>query len=349
MSCELETREQKITGCLLGCAVGDALGLPRECLPPERARKLFGKRPLRHRLFFGRGMMSDDGEHACMTAESLLTAHGDADRFARSLGWRLRWWLLGLPAGAGSATMRGSVKLWLGWPPSRSGVFSAGNGPAMRASIIGAYAADDTDLLAQLVRASTIITHTDPRAEQGALAVALAARQGVLHGSVTDPEAFLASLMPQISDPELQRNLDAIVPHLHGSAEVYTAALGLRYGVSGYINHTVPVALFCWLRYPADFRQAVEEAILLGGDADTTGAIVGGLMGAALGAKAIPEEWLHGLAEWPRSVGWMRRLGARLAEDGDPPPLCWPGILPRNLLFFVVVLWHVLRRKLPPY
>ena len=74
-------------------------------------------------------------------------------------------------------------------------------------------------------------------------------------------------------------------------------------GVSGYIYHTVPVALFCWLRWPGDFRRAVEEVILLGGDADTTGAVVGGIAGATVGQGGIPAEWLQGILEWPRSVG----------------------------------------------
>src|SRR5687768_15703274 len=82
---------------------------------------------------------------------------------------------------------------------------------------------------------------------------------------------------------------------------------------SGSINHTVPIAIYAWLRHADSFRDAVEATIALGGDSDTTGAIVGGLMGATLGASAIPPEWLAGLAEWPRSVHWMRSLAERLA------------------------------------
>jgi ADP-ribosylglycohydrolase len=82
--------------------------------------------------------------------------------------------LLGLPAGIGRATLRAILKLWFGFPPSKSGVFSAGNGPAMRSAVLGA-AIDDLPLLRSLVGISTRITHTDPKAEYGALAVALAA------------------------------------------------------------------------------------------------------------------------------------------------------------------------------
>src|SRR5262249_61199129 len=117
----------QLTGVILGTAVGDALGLPREGLSRRRAEKIFGPPPLRHRFVLGHGMVSDDTEHACMTAQALLSCPDDADAFARSLAWRLRFWLSGLPAGIGSATLRGILKLWLGFPPRSSGVWSAGN------------------------------------------------------------------------------------------------------------------------------------------------------------------------------------------------------------------------------
>src|SRR5688572_18626387 len=115
----MRPREGAFEGVLLGTAVGDSIGLPREGLSARRAARLFGGAPLRHRLLFGRGMVSDDTEHACMTAQALLASGGDPRRFVRSLAWRLRWWLLGLPAGVGKATAQAVVKLWLGFPPGR--------------------------------------------------------------------------------------------------------------------------------------------------------------------------------------------------------------------------------------
>jgi ADP-ribosylglycohydrolase len=168
------SRADHFAGALLGTMAGDAVGLPREGLSARRASRLFGGGPIRHRLLFGRGMCSDDTEHACMTGQALLLSGGDPRRFARSLAWRLRGWLLGVPAGVGWATLRAIAKLWLGFPPNRSGVRSAGNGPAMRASVLGLYARDDAHL-AELVAASSRLTHTDPRAEAGAMAVAVAA------------------------------------------------------------------------------------------------------------------------------------------------------------------------------
>src|SRR5262245_13547063 len=95
--------EDVLAGVLLGTAVGDALGLPREGLSPRRAPRLYGAPPLRHRFLFGRGMTSDDTEHTCLVAQALLRHPDDVSRFARSLGWGLRWWFAGVPAGIGLA------------------------------------------------------------------------------------------------------------------------------------------------------------------------------------------------------------------------------------------------------
>lgn len=356
-------RTDLLAGVLLGTAVGDALGLPRENLSRERARKLFGRPPLRHQFILGRGMGSDDTEHTCMVGQALLRAPTDGNAFSRSLAWRLRYWLLGLPTGTGRATLQAVAKLWLGFSPTRSGIYSAGNGPAMRAAILGICLGHERDQLRAYVRASTRLTHTDPRAEHGAMLVALAAYHGANHGpeGVRGQTFFqeIRDALPDIDD-ELQRLLTQAEKHLQedAPAEKLADALGLRRGVSGYVYHTVPLALYCWLRHPGNFRQAVEEVIDLGGDADSTGAIVGGIVGATVGASGIPAEWIAGLFEWPRSVTWMTRLAERLAgqfpvQDNSqgygPLWLFWPGLVPRNFLFLLIVLLHVFRRLLPPY
>ena len=150
-------KRESFIGCLLGTAVGDALGLPYEGLSPRRAARLFPNTD-RHHFVFGRGMVSDDTEHACFVAQALIRAKGDVARFQRHLAWSLRWWLLGLPAGIGRATLRSILRLWVGLPAKRSGVFSAGNGPAMRSPILRVAFGDCPEKLTAFVRASTEIT-----------------------------------------------------------------------------------------------------------------------------------------------------------------------------------------------
>ena len=66
-----------VLGALLGCAVGDAIGLPYEGLSKRRGIRLLGA-PDRHRFLFGRGMVSDDTEHTCMVAMALCQHPADA-------------------------------------------------------------------------------------------------------------------------------------------------------------------------------------------------------------------------------------------------------------------------------
>ena len=344
-----------VVGCLLGTAVGDALGLPYEGLSRKRAVRMLGP-PYRHRFLFGHGMLSDDTEHASMVAETLLENGANVDRFMHRFAWKLRWWLLLLPAGIGRATLRSIVKLWLGFPPSRSGVFSAGNGPAMRAAIFGA-AIDDLHETVALVKASTRVTHTDPKAEHGAIAVALAAWMAKRNHAVI-PGQFRDQLSDLIGDEgdEFLSLIDRLVQSVtsNESTKNFADSLGLQQGVTGYTYHTVPVVLHAWLSNQQDYEKAVTTMIECGGDADTTAAIIGGITGTSVGPEGIPEQWKTSLCEWPRSLSYMERLGTELQKSTIKQVTKRLRLNPfltlvRNLVLVVVVLFHGFRRLFPPY
>jgi ADP-ribosylglycohydrolase len=162
----------------------------------------------------------------------------------------------------------------------------------MRAAILGATINDISKLL-EFVRSSSRLTHTDPKAEFGAVAVALAARESSQHDSVNAErwlELVSQALPSEAADLiEMLRSAIASVAKSE-STLTYANALGLGRGVSGYTYHTVPVAIHCWLSFPDDFQKAVTAAIECGGDADTTAAIVGGIVGARVGKDGIPKQ-----------------------------------------------------------
>ncbi len=344
-----------LSGALLGTAVGDAIGLPFEGLSAARAKRIFGDVD-RHHLLFGRGMVSDDTEHACMTVQALMVSGYDPEAFGRDLARRFRWWMAGLPAGVGFATLRAILKLWAGISPRRSGVRSAGNGPAMRAPVIGAAARSIEELVA-LTGISTRITHRSGMAEAGALAVALgaflASRDRFVDGQhfllewrrITPVSAEMANFLTKAVESAERGE----------SAQDFANSLGLLQGVTGYVLHTVPVAIQVWLRNQQDLAKGVSESVALGGDTDTVAAITGGLIGAGTGVEGIPVEWLDGLIEWPRTVNWMKQLAQASAEalyagqKKKAPGLPVPGVLLRNLVFLGVVLSHGFRRLFPPY
>ena len=346
--------QERLVGVLIGTAVGDALGLPAEGLSRSRIEQRWHG-DWRHRFVLGHGMCSDDTEHTFFVAQALLSHPNDPVAFQRCLAWKLRLWLLGLPAGVGLATLRAIVKLWMGFPASRSGVFSAGNGPAMRSAIIGAYFFDDPAKRKEFVSAATRLTHTDPKAEVAALAVAEAAAWAVLR------QQSVQKWAPKLSKLDNGEEWSAICRKLEQGLSEGTSvlgfadALGVRNGVSGYSYHSVPVALYAWLRSLNDFREALTSALNCGGDTDTVGAIVGALAGASVGTSGIPSEWLSGICEWPRSLTVLDQAAERLARQQaggnsfGPVKYFWPGLVSRNLAFLLIVLAHGFRRLGPPY
>lgn len=347
------TKQSRMRGVLLGTAVGDAVGLPAEGVSRKRITKLFSGR-WRHRLVAHHGMLSDDTEHTLFIAQALLAHPDSVKHFSRRLGWSLRGWLLSLPAGIGMATGRAILKLWLGFSPNRSGVYSAGNGAAMRVAPIGAIFADDSDKLAEFVHASTRITHTDPRAEIGALAVARVVAWCFQSGAKEriDRDDLFELLRTCGDNPEWNDLLYSLAVAIaeEKSVEEYADALSQQNGVSGYVYRTVPLALYAWYRHFGDFEATLTAIFNCGGDTDTVGAIGGAMAGSVVGEQGIPADWINGIADWPRGVPLLREVADRLARgEGSPVGYFWPAALARNLLFLVIVLLHGFRRLLPPY
>ena len=97
------TFEDTMMGCLLGTAVGDALGLPAEGLSARRQAKMFPRLD-RNRLFGGRGLVSDDTEHAVLTLLALRESQGEEARFRQLMRRGLRRWFWTLPPGIGVGT-----------------------------------------------------------------------------------------------------------------------------------------------------------------------------------------------------------------------------------------------------
>lgn len=334
-----------LTSCLLGGALGDSVGLPTEGIGAARISRLRPD-PLRQSLAFGCGMVSDDTEHAVMTLLSLHESDGDVDCFAKCLARRLRWWLASVPAGIGLATARSIIKLWLGIRPQSSGVVSAGNGPLMRAPVIGLWFAKDRDMREAFVRASTAITHRDPRAVEAALIIAEAT--AFAGNETSDPEEILNRLERHVVSDEMRLRFVKLREHLAVRASVrnYADSFSRKKGyVSGFAPDTAAVALYAWLLHRGDFSATVESVIRAGGDTDTVAFVAGSIAGAEVGIDGLNTTWLATLTDWPLSVGFLKSVST--TGKGSFPR--WPILLFRNAIFLLIVLTHGFRRLLPPY
>jgi len=380
--CRAPSHADRLSGLLVATAVGDALGLPYEGAPAKRVASLLGTAPVSHRMLpFGIGLVSDDTEHAALAARALVVARGDTGAFASALGHGLRRWLLGVPPGVGVATLRAAFRLWFGVAPDRSGVRSAGNGPAMRSPIIGAFHRYDDALRVSFTRASTLMTHSDPRAEIGAQALSqLAAmlvsnRLGITAGRRPDWAGVLAHLRSAPRDvdgctlaeaAEWQKAvsvLDQAAQAPGGPAPAARAAelLGCGRGVSGYAFHSVPVAVYCWWLHTGSLAQVADAAVRLGGDTDSVAASACALEGASRGLASIQADdadaaLVRGIRDWPLGISELRALGSLLAAAASGTVGETPSVSPlhalvpiRSALVVAIVVAHQARRLLPSF
>jgi ADP-ribosylglycohydrolase len=282
---------ERVVGCVLGLALGDALGAPFEF---RRREEIPSPLPAFERGWMGRppGSWTDDTAMARNLWRS-LEARGRLDVedvFERHLAW-----IRTDPPDAGSLTRR---VLWsalegapfqdaarLEWE-RRGPEVSAGNGSVMYCAPLGAFRAGRPELLVEEAPALSAITHWDERCRTACLAVTLtvaALVRGEDHGDAV--EAAVGAVLERPGGEELEflvaeagrsRRIDG--PDM--GFTLFTAGIGLQVVVEG-------LAL----------EEGLRHVVSLGGDTDTNGAVAGALLGALHGRAGLPEAWLAKLSE----------------------------------------------------
>jgi ADP-ribosylglycohydrolase len=333
----------RLIGTLLGTALGDALGLPVEGMSPELITRRYG-RVDRFRLLGRTGFVSDDTEQSALVAQSLARFPGDPTRAAAAFRRSLIGWFLRLPYGIGFATLRACIHAALGLRPS--GVRSAGNGAAMRSAIIGAFFLSDREKVRAFGVAFAEVTHTDPRAVDGALFVAAMASECARSFPGESRLDMFDRAVTIVGEPSLVKALMQARQLAVGNASLATARELLQ--TSGFIVHTAPFATFCFLRFQASPLETLAEVIAAGGDTDSIAAIVGAWLGALFGEAGLPADLIGRIHDGPFGPTHLRKLGQRLETGRGPVPRYSAGVaLLRNLLLFPVILAHGFRRLLP--
>ncbi len=283
---------ERFEGCLLGLAIGDALGMPVEGLSPEKIWKLYGKvddflpSPARR---LGPGQFTDDTQMMLIHAESIVERGGvDPEDLAARL---IRWVREGEPRGIGHTTLRAIRRLMSGASWEESGVegeFAAGNGVAMRIAPVGLLNAWTPERLREDVEKAGVITHRNPEAIKGGLAVAYAVAR---LASGAGPEGLLEEVCEFVGPSRVAENLRKAGELLKRGIEPEQALEIL--GTGGYVVETVASAFYCFLRTPEDFAASVVTAVMGGYDTDTTAAVTGALSGAFNGISGMPGRWVE--------------------------------------------------------
>jgi poly(ADP-ribose) glycohydrolase ARH3 len=216
--------------------------------------------------------------------------------------------------GYGAGT-RAVFELWRAGVPATEaagrlfdGRGSLGNGAAMRVAPLAARFADEPSRLREEARRSARLTHWHPVAVDAAVVQASAIAAAV-RGEDELEAARCAACSRQLRDA-----LDRV--HVLRSHASSPSEIASTLGASSVGHESVPAAIYA-AGTGRGFREAVSFAVRCGGDTDTIGAMTGAIVGARLGAEAIPPEWIGALEDGERGRRYVEELAERLAAVGS--------------------------------
>lgn len=293
----LDQTKDQAKGCLLGLAIGDALGATNEFKTKEAIAQ-----PVRDLIGGGwlglkAGEITDDTEMMLCILEAYSSGYSLERVGANFLGW-----LNSKPKDIGNLTRHALTELKRGVSPREAGRLAwetmhqsgAGNGAVMRCAPTGVLRATDREVRVIETIEIARVTHFDHRAVESALwlnAMIAAFMTGL------ETQNALEFAKQELLYARIQQHWTIQKPPeqdvLYWTEEASRKAAD-ELDTSGFALATVQVA--AWVLHNSDtFEDGVVLAVNQGGDADTIGAVTGALLGAKYGHSSIPKRWLDGL------------------------------------------------------
>jgi ADP-ribosylglycohydrolase len=310
-----EHLHDRYLGCLVGLALGDALGAPIEGRPRGSFPPVVGisEEP---RPGLPVGGWTDDTALALCLAASLIERVGfdPSDQMQRYV----RWYREGYMSASGACygigrTVREAIKRFekTGEPLGGStDPLTAGNGSLMRLAPIPLYMLHDGARAKHLAAEMSKTTH-------GATEAVDACRYmtGLIVGALRgEPkERILSDLFSPVYNYWFFQRL-ALAPKIDAIARGnYKEKQADELPATAYVVDTLEAALWAFHR-STNFRDGALLAVNLGNDADTTGAVYGQLAGAFYGYGAIPAEWREKLVHRELIEGLATQLLKQTAQ-----------------------------------
>jgi ADP-ribosyl-[dinitrogen reductase] hydrolase len=270
-TCNLEYIKSRARAAFIGMAIGDALGAPVEFMTAGEIGAEYG---LLKEIVGGGwlrlkpGQVTDDTEMALCIARALVKNGGwsltaIAENFAA--------WLKSRPVDVGDTCRRGIRNFMLkGTLETPFNQWDAGNGAVMRMLPAALFTLGDDRLMTDCVVAQARITHNHPLSDAACIYLG----------------RLLHLALRGASKNRLRQELEGL----------FAAHENFRFhnyqGLStGYVVDTMQTVFHHFFR-SRDFEECLVRTVNQGGDADTTGAIIGALAGAFYGLEAIPKRWL---------------------------------------------------------
>jgi len=303
---------QRIWGCLMGVACGDAMGMPTSLMSPETIREIFPEyitefqpappgHPIHNNMVAGQ--ITDDTQQSLLLADTIIaTGRIDSQDFAqRLIGWAESNGAFNSLL-VGPSSLRALHALRSGASIEESGTTGDTNGATMRVSAAGIFGKGDLERTVDAVANACKPTHNTNIAIAGASAVAIVIGAGIR--GETDIDRLMALARQAISlgmeqgnrwyGASLTKRMDLALnlvqdhrPKAEAMHDLYDTV-----GAGVATTETVPLCLSLVKMADGDPVEAIRLATNLGGDCDTTAAIAGGMCGAISGIQAFPEHWI---------------------------------------------------------
>ncbi len=318
-------------GCLIGGAAGDALGYAVEFSPASSIFQKYGEHGItEYELCNGVAEISDDTQMTLFTATGLLLGttrgmtRGIMSDYAHYIAYSYRdWyrtqtepyplpeephysWLVNLPemfssrapgitclsalGHGGNGTMENPLN------------HSKGCGGIMRVAPVGLYFCDTRHKPEEIDRigaAAAALTHGHelgyiPAAMLTHIILKICENGDSILSAVKDAMSAMPALFPKAE--HMAALLALIQKAIDLSAENLDDLDAIRQLGEGWVaEETLAIAVYCALKYADDFERGIIAAVNHDGDSDSTGAVAGNILGAALGLDGIPQKFIESL------------------------------------------------------
>lgn len=316
----MKRNQEFFRGCLVGGAIGDALGWPVEFLKHDEIIRRFGVEGIQDLLLSstGKAEITDDTQMTLFTAEGILRAetrgvnkgicHPPSVVFFayqrwlltqgfprdKDLEWIYDGWLLGVkelhvrraPGNTCLSALLSKKQGTINKPINNS----KGCGGVMRVAPTGLFYPKETAF--GMAADFAALTHGHPSGYLSAGALAY------MISSIIEGQDLETAVQNTLVKLESHDNHEECTMSMKLALELSKSVLPdveaiTQIGEGWVGEEALGISVYCALKYQGDFEKALMAAVNHNGDSDSTGAITGNILGAFLGLSKFPGDWIE--------------------------------------------------------
>lgn len=305
-------------GCLLGAAIGDAMGMPASFMTPGQIKRIYGKitdflKPAEEQIAHNslkQGEITDDTEESLIISSVLIEAGKfDTQLFIEKMKrWAIDHKMLESTV-IGPSTRRFLEAIINDTDYLEIGKLGDTNGGAMRAAPIGIFYHGNLEKTVEDAIASALPSHGSRPGVAATAAIATAVATAIegncspesimeaaCYGAEKGEKAGFDTPGPSVS-ARIRLAMEVVDKHKDKELDEICCRLYEYIGAGMKSYESIPLSLGVFYAAAGDVEKGIISVINLGDDADTNGSIVGGLCGAYSGASKLNPKWIDRITQ----------------------------------------------------